>query len=459
MNKKIYSLLLIVSLFQGCIPTDDFEVPDLEEEKILIEGDLTSIAAIKGNYKEETGEIHTFRETNTWIEGYVISDDSGGNFYKKLVIQDKPMDPQAGIQILLDDSSLHQTYNFGRKVYVKLDGLSLGFNNGVLQLGIQNRGDVIAVPTNLIDDFVIRTEVVSAIVPLRLSISQFTKETTSLYVSVNDLQFDINLVREAENFSFASHSYDQYDGERQLENCTTGETTFLSTSTYSNFRSLLLPNGSGTITGVLSRNYYDEHFVLVVNDPTSLLLEGERCDDQFFRCASGIASGTKVISEENFDGVTSNTTLASRKWTNINVSGGEKRFTPTLVTGNRLLRISAYNTLENPLEAWLVSPVIDLDNTGASTVHFDLLASYDNGMFLKVFFTQDFTGDPRTSSWQLLDAAIPFGPSGGSGNVFKTSEIDLSCLQGKVWIGFRYLGAAPDKTTTYDLDNFRVLGM
>ena len=79
-------------------------------------------------------------------------------------------------------------------------------------------------------------------------------------------------------------------------------------------------------------------------------------------------------------------------------------------------------------------------------------------MFLKLFFTQDFTGDPRTTEWKLLDAAIPYGPSGGSGNVFKTSEIDISCLQGKVWIGFRYLGAAPDKTTTYDLDNFRVLG-
>lgn len=458
MNRTFFlNYLLAVSLL-SCVPTDDFEIPGLLEEPVVVDGSFTSIAAVKGNYKMETGEIHNFRDTDTWFEAYVISDDAGGNFYKKLVVQDKPQNPQAGIQILVDDNSLHQTYNFGRKVYVRLDGLSLGFNNGVLQLGIQNRGDVVAIPSSMIDDFIIRSEITSEIVPKRLSISEFSEETKNLFVEVNDIQFDINLVRETENFSFASHRYDEYDGERQLESCVSGETLFLSTSTYANFRSLLLPTGSGKIQGVLSRNYYDEHFVLIVNDPTALDFDAERCDDQFFKCDSGGNFSSNVISEENFDGVTSNTTLAARKWTNINVSGGEKRFTPTMVNGNRLVRISAYNTLENPLEAWLVSPVIDITSTGANLVSFDLLASYDNGMFLKVFFTQDFTGDPRATDWKLLDAAIPYGPSGGSGNVFKTSELDISCLEGKVWIGFRYLGAAPDKTTTYDLDNFRVLG-
>ncbi|WP_299152432.1 DUF5689 domain-containing protein [uncultured Christiangramia sp.] len=456
MNKTFFIIFLLAMTFQACVPTDDFEVPELVEDSISIEGNFTSIVAVKGNYKTETGEIHNFRDTDTWFEAYVISDDSGGNFYKKLVLQDKAQNPQSGIQILVDDNSLHQTYNFGRKVYVKLDGLSLGFNNGVLQLGIQNRGDVVAIPSSLTDDFIVRSEITSEIIPKKLSISEFSEETKNLYVEVHDIQFDINLVREAENFSFASHRYDEYDGERQLESCTTGETAFLSTSTYANFRSLMLPRGSGNIKGVLSRNYYDEHFVLIVNDPSALDFSGERCDDQFLKCDSEGDFSRNVVTEENFDGVTSNTTLAARKWTNINVSGGEKRFTPTMVNGNRLLRISAYNTLENPMEAWLVSPVIDISSTRANLVTFDLLASYDNGMFLKVYFTQDFTGDPRTTDWKLLDAAIPYGPSGGSGNVFKTSEIDISCLQGKVWIGFRYLGAAPDKTTTYDLDNFRV---
>ena len=458
--KKIYLILIFGSFFgsTSCVKTDDFEIPVLEEDNIAIDGDFTSITAVKGNFNFENEEIYTFQDSDTWFEGYVISDDSGGNFYKRLIVQDKPENPTAGIQILLDDNSLFETYNFGRKIFVKLDGLSLGRNNGVLQLGIQNRGDVVAIPNALIDDHIIRSEVIADIKPLPLKISEFTSEKNSLFVELNNIQLDLNFVRPNQVFSFASNPYDQYDGERQMESCATGETVFLSTSTFSNFKSLLLPTGSGTIQGVLTRDFYDEHYVIIVNDPNALDMNGERCDKEFLQCDSSSPEPSMVIFEENFDGVTSQTILNSRKWTNINVSGGEKRFTPTMVNGNRLLRISAYNTLESPLEAWLVSPVIDLDESSGELVEFDLLASYDNGLFMEVFITQDFSGDPRTTEWRLLDAHIPLGPSGGNTNIFKKSKIDISCLDGKVWIGFRYLGAAPDKTTTYDLDNFRVLG-
>ena len=150
--------------------------------------------------------------------------------------------------------------------------------------------------------------------------------------------------------------------------------------------------------------------------------------------------------------------MNSRGWTNINVSGGEKKFTPTLSAGNRILRISAYNTIESPLEAWLVTPEIDLKGTNNETLIFDLLSSYDNGLLMRVYITSDFTGDPRTTTWAELDANIPLGPSGANSSIFRESKIDISCLEGEVWIGFRYLGAAPDKTTTYDLDNIRVIG-
>ena len=64
--------------------------------------------------------------------------------------------------------------------------------------------------------------------------------------------------------------------ERQLESCIDGFTTMLSTSTYSDFKSLLLPRGIGSITGVLTRNFYDEHFVIVLNSPEGLNFENGR---------------------------------------------------------------------------------------------------------------------------------------------------------------------------------------
>lgn len=184
----------------------------------------------------------------------------------------------------------------------------------------------------------------------------------------------------------------------------------------------------------------------------------DRCDTEYLSCGETPEERSKIIFEENFDGVTSNTTLNSRRWTNVNVSGGEKKFTPALSAGNRILRISAYNTNESLLEAWLVTPKIDLSNSVSEVLSFDIRSSFDKGMILEVYITQDFTGDPKTTVWTELDANIPLGPSSSNSEIFKNSKIDISCLDGTVWVGFRYLGSTYDKTTTYDLDNIRVLG-
>ena len=270
MKLKIIALLALVMLLQSCVQTDDFEIPDLSINEVEIEGSLTSISAVKGNFNFETSEVYNFRETDTWFEAYVISSDAGGNFYKELILQDKPEDPTAGIQILLDENSLYETFDVGRKIYVKLDGLSLGFNNGTLQLGIQNRGDVVGIPNSLIDDHVIRSSEKQEIKPIKLAISKFTTEFLNLFIELDHVQFDRNLVKDDHVFSFASNSFDQYDGERQLESCETGETVLMSTSTFSNFKSLLIPQGSGSIRGILTRDFYDEHYVIVVNSPDAL---------------------------------------------------------------------------------------------------------------------------------------------------------------------------------------------
>ncbi|QYA25028.1 hypothetical protein G3I01_05725 [Gramella sp. MT6] len=458
MKNRSLLMIVIVLLLCSCVKTDDYDSPDISIPDITITGDLTSIMAVKGNFDPVTGQIYTFQNSETWFEGYVISSDAGGNFYKEIILQDKPEDPTSGIQILLDDNSLYETFDIGRKVLVKLDGLSLGFNNGVLQLGIQNLGDVVAIPNALIQDHVFRTEVKKDIKPLSVNIDDFSEELKNLYIKITNVQFDPNLVRTDNLYSFASNTVDQYDGKRQLISCETGSTSILSTSTFSDFKSLLLPTGSGSIEGILTRDFYDEHYVVVINTPDALKMYEERCDPIYLDCGNNLIGGTEILLEENFDGVTSNTTLNSRGWTNINVSGGEKKFAPTLSAGNRVLRISAYNTIESPLEAWLVTPEINLDETNMEVLIFDMLSSYDNGLFMKVFITSDFTGDPRTTHWTELDANIPLGPSGANSNIFRESKIDISCLEGEVWIGFRYLGAAPDKTTTYDLDNIRVIG-
>ena len=452
-------LLIIVLLGNSCVKTDDFEVPVINEVVDTFNGNLTSISAIKGAYNPKTAEIYTFENTETNIEGFVISSDEAGNFYKKLVLQDKASNPTSGIQILIDETSLFDTYEFGRKVYIKLDGLSLWFNNGVFQLGIQNRGDVVAIPQSLIDEHIIRSSIASEIEPVSLDILDLSEAYRNLYIRLENIQFNKNLVREGQRFTFAAEVTDRFDGERQIESCKTGSVSFLSTSTFSDFKSLLLPQFSGSIEGVLSRNFYNDHFVMILNSPENLqFAEDSRCDPNYLKCGNNEISGSKVLFEENFVGISNENILDGRGWTNINVNGGNERFEDGILNSDRYIRISAYGTSENPLEAWLITPGINLNFTTAEVLSVDMKASYDNGIFLSVLITNGFTGNPLTTEWQLLDANIPVGPSNQFGTTFRNSKIDISCMEGSINVAFKYLGAAPDKTTTYDIDNIRVTG-
>lgn len=456
---RMFIMLLVTGLFFSCVKTDDFSLPELEIPEITPAGNIITIAAVKSQFNFQTRDILIFGDADTFMEGYVISSDEGGNFYKKLILQDRPENPTAGIQVLIDDTSLFTTYNIGRKVYVKLAGLSLGYQNGVLQLGKQNRSSVVIIPGPLIDEHIIRTTQTVEITALPLEISNFSENHKNIYVRLENVQFNRNIVREDARFTFAGEAIDRFDGERQLESCRNSAVTILSTSTFSNFKSLLLPTNSGNLEGVLTRNFTDDFFVVILNTPETIFFGNTgRCDPEFLTCGGNNIPGNEIVFQESFETITTQRMLDSRGWTNVNVSGGSKRFETGATAGNRAVRISAFNTQENPMEVWLVTPGINLDRSSGEVLSFDIKASFDDFTILDVFVTTGFTGNPVTTSWRLLDARVPVGPSGQVGASFKRSNIDVSCLQGTLHVGFRYLGGVPDKTTAYDIDNIRLTG-
>ena len=100
---------ILVFLLVSCVKTDDFETPNAEMDDFQFNGNTTNIAAVKNLFDPENNDIYTFSETETYMEAYVVSSDEGGNFYKELVLQDRPANPTAGILILVDDNSLFET--------------------------------------------------------------------------------------------------------------------------------------------------------------------------------------------------------------------------------------------------------------------------------------------------------------------------------------------------------------
>jgi hypothetical protein len=132
----IISFLLIAITIISCVEDGEFDVPNItvEEPNIIANSNISAIkSALQQEYNASGDLIYTFydNENNpTYVEGYVVSTDAAGNFYKKIIIQDNAENATAGIEVILNKTSLNETYELGRKVYIKLDGLTVSYDDG-----------------------------------------------------------------------------------------------------------------------------------------------------------------------------------------------------------------------------------------------------------------------------------------------------------------------------------------
>ena len=130
-QQKIIGLLLLISLFYGCVKDQDFSTPTVD----CIESEITVTNTIQQVKDMYTFGGATLIETDVVIEGYVVSSDKSGNIYKTLSIQDKPENPTSAIKISIDETNMYTKYDVGRKIYVKLKGLAVGYSFGSVQIG------------------------------------------------------------------------------------------------------------------------------------------------------------------------------------------------------------------------------------------------------------------------------------------------------------------------------------
>ncbi len=460
LKKAICVLITVVAL--GCSPEEDFKTPPLIIEEPSISGTAIDIEAVLGVLaqeieKEGENAKAIFENTNNYLVGYVISSDKGGNFFKELILQNESANPTAGIRVLINNAPLFTSYEFGRKVYVKLDGLSVGIENGVPTLGILNGNSIDHIPSFLVNEVITRSSEVFAIIPLEITMEDFTDRVLNQYIKVNNIQFNKNIVLDNNAFTFAAEPNDEFDGERIVESCATGRATILSTSTFSDFKGLTLPSQQGSFTGILTKNFLGSAFNLVLNDPQGLVFDTEdRCDPSVLECTL-TGTGTKTLFTEDFTGLKI-ADLEESGWININTTGGKLDYEIGDFAENQYAQITGFRSKESIYEVWLISPEIDLSTTTGEFLDFDIEAGYDNGNILEVFVSNDFVDDVEAASWTLLDAQLPRGPLNAFGDSAPAGPISLDCLDGSVRIGFRYIGGDPRATTRYHIDNIKVSG-
>lgn len=455
---KNYNLIVlaVLILFFGCLPEDEFNLP-LNNSPVLEVEVNSNIKAIINALKQSEEGIYTFGENEeAVIEGFVISSDEAGNFYKTMIIQDKSEDPENGIAILIDMRAYYTKYNFGRKIYIKLSGLSIKEEKGQFLLGYLIGNEVVHIPNTLINNFIFRSQFTEEIRPRKISLEELSSKMINTYIEVSELQFP----RDAEGKTYAGEHFDRYNGERILEQCDNLVRSLLFTSTFADFKSMLLPIGKFSMRAVLSKDYFTDKIIFILNHPDVLIADdSERCDPDFYGCSNQNDPGNRIIYYEDFETFQSTSDIEKQGWTNVNVNFGNGKFKKRSLNENSFLQISAYNSQETVMDVWLVSPGIDLDQSEDEQLTFKTRSTFEEGRILTVWISSDFEEKVENATWQLLNVRISDGTRDKSNQEFTESgAIDLGCLDGEINIGFRYLGSDPGVSTTYDLDHILILG-
>lgn len=265
---KIYIGLL---LFSACVKDSDFATPTVEcvAPEIVV---TNTIQQVKEMYQYGGA---TVIENEVIIEGYVVSSDESGNIYKTLSIQDKPENPTAAIKISIDQTDLYTKYNVGRKIYVKLKGLVIGYSYGSFQIGKAVGTELGRISATEVDNYIVRSCEVAEVVPMLVKIEELNEAKYEMLIAIEYIQFNDNELGE---------SYGNLDNTQTVDrllngftnNCDLAGNIILRNSGYADFKNELLPEGNGTITAIFS-NYYDD-YQLYIRGAGDVNFNNQRCD-------------------------------------------------------------------------------------------------------------------------------------------------------------------------------------
>ncbi|WP_435253789.1 DUF5689 domain-containing protein [Tenacibaculum sp. A30] len=235
---KIFAILFI-AISVSCVDNNDFELPTMGADKEY--ANLKSLDEIIALYNGSPVEFND----DTTIFGYVVSDDREGNFYKELVIQDKPENPTVGVVIKIDDANLGARYNIGRKIYVKLKGLALSKPYSAFEIGIKGTGNrTDRISANDYISKIDRSSEIVDIIPTTLTIGELTENHINTLVKIENLQ------SETKGLQYAYPEDSSYI-TRTMTSCETFEKIDISTSKFVSFKEYYIPDNKGSITAIL----------------------------------------------------------------------------------------------------------------------------------------------------------------------------------------------------------------
>jgi len=407
--------LVFLTLLSSCVKEDFDTVPE-KEYSTDIDANAT-IAQIKDLFTTNPTAI----DTNLYVKAYIISSDSAGNFYKKMVAQDT----SGGIEIHINDYDLYRKYPIGAEVLIKCQDLRMEDYNGIKQLKFWSNGELASIPADRTDSIVMRTGKVIDLQPQVLQISELKDKHISTFVRLEGVEF------------IAADTSKTFASENLPENRTLTDffdnTIILRTSNYAEFALDSIPKGNGNIDAIY--NVFRSTKQLVINDPDDIKFNNPRIEKD-------------IVFEEDFD-----TDLGDFIAYDV---AGQADWYQNEHAGTTFAAISGYNQGAN--EDWLISPALDLTEYEQLILAFThavgYLSTWDD---MSVWIADDYTEgeDPNDSgTWTEITGYVQPDPGSSNWSSFENSGgIDISDYAGSnnVRIAFKYTCTTSD-ATTWEID-------
>ncbi|MBD3635817.1 MAG: DUF5017 domain-containing protein [Crocinitomicaceae bacterium] len=407
--KRLFIIISILSLATACR-----KEPDSPPENLLNEANAVTIDSLR-TWQQSVSPNGVSITDSLHVYGIITMDESDGNLYKNLYMQDHT----AGIQIRLTATS---DYAVGDSVRINLTGAYLSEYAGVIQLDSIDP-----------DLMIVKQSSGNGFAPANMDISDITVDHEGLLIVIDSVQFT---TAELSN-TYADH-ISQSAQNRILEDCQ-GNTILVRTSGFADYAGQTVKQGNGSIVAIVSR--YNSELQLYIRSLPELTLDGPRCAGQ-------------IVSKDFEDG-----DINSGGWSVVMVSGT----VPWIVdvfSGNNFAKITNWDGANNnACESWYISPELDLTASSSASISFDNDVNY-SGDPLQLLVSTDYSGsgDPNLATWVDISSSVSWDPNGSSWGFHPSGSVDLSAYTGNtVYVGFKYTGTN-FSGSTWEIDNILITG-
>lgn len=312
--------------------------------------------------------IHIPDTSDIVITGIVTTSDKHGNCYKYINIEDGT----GGIQIKINNTALHNKFKVGQRVFVKCSGLDLGDYRKLPQLGMWANDAMQAIPSGKISSYIFCEGIPQPFEPqiVLISIPHANDIPDSWYnrlVKLETCHFvEGGMATYCAPNAATSHDIEMIDGT----------TITMRTSNYADFINEMLPTGSGTVVGILTR--YNNTVQIVIRDLDDVM--------DFVT-----PPHTEDVFTVNYN------TAFNDGWQRFSSGSEWSVLTNTSFSGFYI------NSNNGTSDSWLISPTIDLTNAESPELRFDhRIAGTGGSDGMILCYTNNYTGDPYTTSWEEL---------------------------------------------------------